>query len=160
MPDWFVVNTADAQWEQMEPAGRWVHYEREQRFPHFGINIHVVEPGQANAMYHREDTQEAFLVLHGECLLIVEEQEVPMRQWDFFHCAPGTAHVIVGAGDGPCAVLMVGSRHLGDDDGIEYPRSELASRHGAGVARTTSSPAEAYAGWGDARPIDDAPWPL
>ena len=144
----------------MDPAGRWVRFESdEERFPHFGINIHVVEPGQANSKYHREATQEAFLVLHGECLLIVEGQERPLRQWDFFHCAPGTAHTIVGAGDGPCAILMVGARHLEDDE-VEYPFSELAARHGGSAARTTRDSKEAYEGWGEAHPIDDVGWPL
>jgi quercetin dioxygenase-like cupin family protein len=37
-------------------------------------------------MYHREKAQEGFLVLSGECLLVVEGEERPLRQWDFFHC--------------------------------------------------------------------------
>lgn len=48
--------------------------------------------------------------LSGACTLIVEEQERPLRRWDYFHCPAGTRHVIVGAGDGPCVVLMVGAR--------------------------------------------------
>jgi quercetin dioxygenase-like cupin family protein len=51
--------------------------------------------------------QEGFLVLSGECTLIVEEEERPLRQWDYFHCPADTRHVIVGAGDGPCAILMI-----------------------------------------------------
>ena len=34
----------------------------------------------------------------------------PCGQWDFVHCPAGTKHVFVGAGDGPCAILMVGAR--------------------------------------------------
>ena len=50
--------------------------------------------------------------------------------------------MFVGAGEGPCAVLAVGTR-LSDD--VIYPASELAQRHGAGVQRETSDPREAYA---------------
>ena len=48
-------------------------------------------------MYHREHAQEAFLVLEGECTLIVEGEERTLRQWDFFYCAPETEHIIVRA---------------------------------------------------------------
>jgi hypothetical protein len=70
----------------------------------------VLEPGVPMSMYHWETDQEDFLVLSGEALLIVEGQERPLRQWDFVHCPPGAQHVIVGAGDGPCTILGVGSR--------------------------------------------------
>ena len=46
-------------------------------------------------MYHREKGQEAFLVLAGECTLIVEEKERRLVAWDFFYCAPETEHIIV-----------------------------------------------------------------
>jgi len=48
----------------------------------------------------------------------------------------------VGAGDGPCAVLMVGAR---PDVEVVYPVSEPARRHGASVERETRSADEAYA---------------
>jgi uncharacterized cupin superfamily protein len=70
-------------------------------------------------------------------------REVPLRQWDYFHCPRGTPHAIVGAGDGSSLVLAVGSR-IGPDV-ILYPRDETALRHGAGVDQDTPSPKEAYA---------------
>jgi uncharacterized cupin superfamily protein len=103
-------------------------------------------------MYHRENEQEDFLVLAGECLLLVEGQERHLHQWDFVHCPPWTEHVLVGAGDGPCAVLALGARTGGD---IVYPVSELALRHGAGVERETPNPQEAYA---DVEPDGDVPF--
>jgi uncharacterized cupin superfamily protein len=90
------------------------------RFDEFGINLNVLQPGQPMTMYHCGRYQEGFLVLRGECLLIVEGQEVPMSQWDYFHCPPDVAHAIVGAGDGTCLVLAVGNR-VGPDV-IVYPR--------------------------------------
>jgi len=103
----------------------------------------VVQPGQASGLYHAESNQENFLVLAGECLLLVEGEQRPLRAWDFVHCPPGTAHAFVGAGDGPCVIFMTGGRTREKD--TVYPRSELARRHGAGVETETRSPSEAYA---------------
>ena len=94
-------------------------------------------------MYHRERRQEGFLVLSGECLLIVEGETRTLGAWDFFHCPGGTAHVIVGAGDGPAVVIAVGSR--GGREGLVYQVDAAATEHGAGVERQTTKPGEAYA---------------
>lgn len=80
-----------------------------------------------------------------------------MKQWDYLHCPPGTAHITIGAGDGPCAILMVGTRSR--EARIHYPVDPAAARHGASVDVATDSPKEAYAG---RPPIEPAPspWPL
>ena len=145
---WFVLNVRDARWLDGGKFGAYTRFEGDVRFPQFGINIGVLEPGQPSCWYHAEEDQEGFLVLSGEALLIVEGEERPLKQWDFFHCAPWTEHVIVGAGDGPCAILAVGPRPGGD---IVYPVSEVALRHGAGVETETRSGEEAY----DGLPPDD-----
>jgi hypothetical protein len=64
------------------------------------------------------------------------------------HCPPGTKHVIVGAGDGPCLVLCVGARYRsqGPDWGA-YTVDDAAIRHGAGVESETTEPSEAYVGF-------------
>jgi quercetin dioxygenase-like cupin family protein len=110
-------------------------------FGQCGINVTVLEPGQTSPC-HREQNQEAFLVVSGECALILEGEERRLRAWDFFHCPAWTEHVFVGAGDGPCVIVMAGAR-LGP--GVHYPVSELAARHGASVAKETSDWREAYA---------------
>jgi uncharacterized cupin superfamily protein len=102
-------------------------------------------------MYHGEDAQEDFLVLSGECLLLVEGEERRLRTWDLVHCPPWTEHIFVGAGEGPCVVLAVGARRKGR--GIRYPVSELALRHRAGVEVETTEPKEAYAWFSGDRPI-------
>lgn len=142
---WFVVNLAEARGERTPDLGAYMRLEsREHRFPHFGINVHVLKPGEPSAMYHGEAAQEAFLVLYGECLLIVEEEERLLRQWDFFHCPPWVDHITVGAGDGPCAILMIGRR--GEEfEPVRYPVSEVAGRHGASVPEATDDPERAYA---------------
>ena len=92
-------------------------------------------PGEPNCLYHSESQQEAFLVLSGEGKLLVEGEERPIRQWDFVHCPAGTEHVFVGAGDGPCAILMIGART--PDEQLLYPVSELAARYGASAEEET-----------------------
>jgi uncharacterized cupin superfamily protein len=136
-PGWFVVNLDGAAGARSERHGHWTELEpREARFEDYGINVHVVLPGQPNAMYHGEDAQEDFLVLHGECIAIVEDEELRLRAWDLVHCPRGTRHVFIGAGDGPCAILMVGARR---GEKTEYPPSEIAARHGA-VAEDPENP--------------------
>ena len=75
----------------------------------------------------------------GECLLLVEGEERPLRAWDFVHCPANTAHGFVATGEAPCDVLMAGSRGPGWPEGIVYPRADIALRHGAGVDAETSS---------------------
>jgi uncharacterized cupin superfamily protein len=141
---WFVMNARESRWRDAGPLGFFCNFEGKRRFPELGVNLNVLEPGQPMSMYHRENAQEAFLVLAGECVLIVEGEERELEAWDFFHCPPQTEHVIVGAGDGPAVVLAVGARGR-RRKGFVYPVSEAALRHGAGVERETTSPAEAYA---------------
>ena len=94
-------------------------------------------------MYHAEADQEDFLVVAGEAVLIVEDAERPLRAWDFVHCPPDTAHMIVGAGEGPCVVIAVGARER--YGAIQYIVSEAALRHRAGVEVPTGDPSVAYA---------------
>ena len=142
---WFVLNARESRWKSEGPLGRYCKFEGKRRFPQLGINISVLEPGQAIGKYHRENAQEGFLVVAGECLLIVEEQERTLTTWDYFHCPSGTDHIILGSGEGPAIVVAVGARGREVGGGLVYPVSELASRHDAGVARETTDPAEAYA---------------
>lgn len=150
---WFVVNARDAAWWKTETFGAWTAFEGEQRFPELGIGVNVLWPGQSNGLYHRESVQEDFLVISGECLVLIEGEERRLKAWDFVHCPGGTDHIFVGAGDGPCVIVMVGSRapHT-----IVYPVSALAQRYGAGVERETGVPKDAYAPFDDGGP---APMP-
>ena len=122
-----------------------------------GVNVQIMQPGQPNCRYHSEPVQEDFLVLNGECIVILEGEQQLLRRWDFVHCPAGTEHVFVGAGDGPCAVLMIGSRR---EDGVHYPVNELAATYDASVTTPTDDPAEAYADWNvePKAPIPN-PWP-
>ena len=172
-PGWFVVNAARAAWVRNDSFGGRCVFESSERvlmerpdlepqwFDETGFTLAVLEPGKPSGMYHAESTQEDFLVLAGTCLLLIEEQERPLRAWDFVHCPPGTRHTFVGTGDGPCVIFMTGARH--EDDEIVYPRSEPARARGAGVETETPDPGEAYAPfarWRLGRPDawPDLPW--
>ena len=154
---WYVVNARDSRWWGNEKFGLITSFEGDDgaRFEEFGINIRVLEPGQPNALYHGESGQEDFLVLFGKCLLLVEGEERQLEQWDFVHCPPMTEHICVGAGDGPCAILMVGTRPADpEQEKLLYPVADVALRHNAGVEQETTSGDEAYADtpdWGGGR---------
>jgi uncharacterized cupin superfamily protein len=165
---WFVVNVRDAAWLTNEAFGARCVFEangpvlrkrpdlEQQRFEQLGLTLAVVAPGKPSGLYHAESAQEDFLVLSGECLMLVEGEERRLRAWDFVHCPPGTAHVFVASGESPCVILMTGARTPGRT--IVYPDSEGARRHGAGVEQETTSPAEAYASLPDWQPERPADW--
>lgn len=158
---WFVVNVRDAAWLVNEKFAAAGIFEGESvQFAQLDYTIVVLQPRQPSGLYHAEANQEDFLVLTGECLLLVEAEERRLRAWDFVHCPPATEHIFVGAGDGPCVIFMVGARSA--ERSIVYPRSDVAVRHGAGVETETAMPAEAYApfpAWRPGRPdAQGLPW--
>ena len=161
---WFVVNIRDGLWMTNEHFGAACIFEGDSApFADVGFTLAVLQPGQSGGLYHREANQEDFLVLAGECVLLIEGEERALRAWDFVHCPANTEHIFVGMGDGPCVIFMTGARKDWPEKGIVYPRSELALRHGAGVETETSSPAAAYAPfprWKPGRPVtwNDLPW--
>ena len=141
---WFIVNARESRWRNEGPLGSYCTFEGKRRFPQLGINISVLEPGEAMGMYHREKAQEGFLVVAGECLLIVEGEKRLLQAWDFFHCPGGTEHIVVATGEEAAIVVAVGARGRGVGGGVVYLVSEIAARHGASVERETTSSAEAY----------------
>ena len=157
-PGWYVLNVADAHWRDSPHFGLYTRLEGDFRHGDFGLNIGVLAPGQPAALYHREDEQEGFLVLKGECVLLVEGEERTLRQWDFFHSPRWTDHIIVGAGDGPATLLAVGARLT---NAVVYPHDPgLAARHPRAVAaETTPHPSVAYEGMLDETAADfDPTW--
>jgi uncharacterized cupin superfamily protein len=159
MDEPFIVNMADAPTVSHSRRATIIDFEPEgSPFPDTGVNVQIMQPGQPNGRYHSEPVQEDFLVLRGECIVILEGEEKRMRQWDFLHCPAGVEHIFVGAGDGPCAVLMIGSRRKIE---VHYPANDVAARYDASVKTPTNDPAEAYADWRQEpwQPVP-SPWPL
>ena len=156
---WFVVSIPEAAWVTNDVRGAACIFEGDDApFPDIGFTLGVLQPGQAGGRYHREANQEDFLVLAGECVLVIEGQERRLEAWDFVHCPANTEHGFVGAGDGPCVIFAVGARKGWPEKGIVYTRSEAALRHGIGVEKETTSPAEAYAPFPAWRPGPPDSW--
>jgi len=154
---WFVVNLDDIKWDTVEGGGTWCAFEhRGSRDNLVGVGVHVLPPGESSGMYHREDEQEGFLVLSGECLLIVEGEERRLGPWDYFHCPPDTGHLTIGAGEQGCAIFMLGSRRPGT--ATVYPVEPAAARYGKSVAEETTDSREAYKNRPPILPAR-SPWP-
>ena len=133
-PGWFVVNVRDAAWVSGGHFGDACVFEGDAvPFGQVGYTLAVLRPGQPSALYHREADQEDFLVLAGECLLLVEEQERRLRAWDFVHCPPDTEHIFVGAGDAPCVIFMAGARTRGARQRLRPLGARAAPRRGRGA---------------------------
>jgi uncharacterized cupin superfamily protein len=140
---WFVVNARDAAWTSNDRVGGVCIFEsddfvlrgrpdlEEYVKPAAGFGLRVMWPGQPTSWYHAESVQEDFLVVAGECILIVDDEERRLRPWDYVHCPPGTAHALVGAGDGPCVVVCAGNRDDDERFWRESRPSEVARGHGA-----------------------------
>jgi uncharacterized cupin superfamily protein len=142
---WYVLNAKRARWQHLgDFGGSDCSFEGDERFDEFGFHLGVAQPGTPISMYHSEDHQEGFLILSGECLAIVEGEEVPLKAWDYFHCPAGTPHTLVATGDAPCLAIGVGGR-VGDDR-TRYLPDPVAARHGAAVDVETCDPKVAYEG--------------
>jgi uncharacterized cupin superfamily protein len=145
---WFVVNVRDT---------RWLHHDLrsfcrfggqgEAHFDDLGVSLYWLRPGQAMSLYHHEAGQEDFLVLTGDCTLVIDGQERALETWDFVHCPPRTAHTIVATGDQPALVLGVGARK--EKGSARYPVDPLAIAHRAGVPDESVTAQETYASFGE-----------
>jgi uncharacterized cupin superfamily protein len=147
---WYVLNMKDAEWRHADGRGAVCvaldDFEGARRSDQLGVNLFVLGPGEAMAMYHWEADQEDFLVVSGEAVLIIEGKERQLRAWDFVHCPPNTKHVILGAGSGPCLVIAVGARaHDGQPEALGFTYDEAAKRHRVSVDEDTMDPDVAYA---------------
>jgi uncharacterized cupin superfamily protein len=143
---WYVLGLRDAEWRHADGRGAVCvvldDFEG-RRGPHqLAVNPFVLMPGEPMAQYHWEADQEDFLVVAGEAVLIVDGEERHLRAWDLVHSPPGTKHVIVGGGTGPCVVIAVGARA---HDELGFPAEETAKRHGASVEEDTLDGGVAYA---------------
>ena len=138
MTDWLVRNACDLDWSE-NALGAYCDLLQggDDAAEEFAINLNVLPQGAPMALYHHEPHQEGFLVLRGACTVPVEGEERPLREWDYFHCPPGVAHVVVGASEEPALVLAVGSRVGGGR--ATYPEDP--------------DPRAAYAAFGEARKV-------
>jgi uncharacterized cupin superfamily protein len=152
---WFVVNARDAAWATLPRGGTWVAFEAAGVPNQIGAGLHLLPPGESTGFYHREGNQEGFLVLEGECLVVVEGEERILRQWDYFHCPPQTGHIMIGGSEQPCVLFTFGNRLESAE--TRYEVEPAAAKHDASVAKATGSSLEAY-GPREFSPAP-SPWP-
>lgn len=147
---WFVVNVRDARWlhNRMRSVCRFGG-EGEAHFDDLGVSLYWLQPGEPMSLYHHEAGQEDFLVLMGECILVIEGDKRPLEAWDFVHSPPRTAHTIV-AGSQPALVLGVGARK--EKGSARYPVEPVAIAHGAGVPDESATAQDVYASFGEPTP--------
>lgn len=88
---WFVVNVRDAAWETSGFGGMCAFEGADASLRQLDINVRVLRP-DSSWLYHSESNKEDFLVVAGECLLLVEGEERSLKAWDFVH---GT-HTLTG----------------------------------------------------------------
>ena len=146
---WYVRNVSELEWDDRGPRGHVTDLVVDED-AQVHANLFVLGPGEMMSMYHWEADQEDFFVLAGEAVLIVEDEERPLRQWDFFHCPPDVPHTIVGAGTRPTTILAIGAReHQAGAGWGGYPYSEVAMKHDASAPEETTSAKVAYARFPD-----------
>ena len=147
--NWYVRSLRDLPWADRGPRG-FVTDLVDDDDAQVGVNLFVLGPGEPMSMYHWETDQEGFLVLAGEAIAIVEDEEHPLRQWDYFHCPSPVPHTIVGAGSGPSAIVAIGAReHQAGPGWGGYPYSDVAMKHDASAEEETTSAKVAYARFPD-----------
>jgi uncharacterized cupin superfamily protein len=151
MTDWRVRNARDLRWTEND-MGVYCDLLQggDDGAMEFAINLNVLPKGAPMAIYHREPHQEGFLVLRGQCVAIIDGEEVALREWDYFHCPANVSHVVVGASDEPALVLAVGSRIGGG--AATYPPEPLAARYRASTTEDMDA-AAAYAQFGEQREV-------
>ena len=71
---WFVLNARDVSWITSQERGQDTDFEGRQEWSQLGFRIQVLSPGQ-RGIYHGESGQEDFLVVSGECVLVIEGEE-------------------------------------------------------------------------------------
>jgi uncharacterized cupin superfamily protein len=79
-----VINLADAPAIGAPRGPTFIRLEPDGvTWPDTGVNVQVMQPGEPNGRYHSEPVQEDFLVLYGECIAIIDDEQRALRQWDF-----------------------------------------------------------------------------
>ena len=103
-PGWFVVNAGEAAWVRNDAFGARCVFESSPRvlaerpdaapqpFAQTGFTLAVLEPASRRACTTRSRARRTSSCSSGTCVLLIEEEERPLRAWDFVHCPPGTRH--------------------------------------------------------------------
>ena len=83
----------------------------------FGMNQIVLQPRQRGRIHRHERQEEVYLVLEGELTLLVEGEEMTLRQGELIRVAPALRRQLVNLGPRPLVMLALGGdgEHHGRD---------------------------------------------
>ena len=97
----------------------------------FGVNITRLPASSASALRHAHEKQDEFVyILEGECILVTNAGETPMKagMCAGFRAGTGDAHHLVNRGGADCVYLEIGDRTLFES--VDYPDDDLMVRPG------------------------------
>ena len=137
---WFVVNARDAAWLTSEHGGRspgslCCFESPELAFPQLGVWTPRPGAGSAERPLPRRDAAGGVPRARRGVQAARGGQGAAPAGVGLLPQPSGTEHIFVGAGDGPCMILMTGAR---SEEEVHYPVSELAARYGASVEEETT----------------------
>ena len=98
----------------------------------FGVNLTKLEPGAATSIRHWHEQEDEFVyILAGECVLVEDGGEVPLKAGDCagFKANVPNGHHLVNKSDRDAVYLEIGTRakseraHYPDDD-LSFERDE------------------------------------
>ena len=117
----------------MEPGTTRAHLDRDTRerfvplrrqlgVRTFGMNQIVLQPRQRGRIHRHERQEEVYLVLEGELTLLVEGEEMTLRQGELIRVAPALRRQLVNVGPRPLILLALagdGEHHGRDGEAFE-----------------------------------------
>ena len=105
MADGFTIKHLDG----FEKNGRWSLVRRGLAVESFGLNVVEIEPGYSIPEHDEleRDQEEVFVVLDGECVMVVDGEDHPAPAGTFVRVAPKPLRTIRNDGDAPARVLIV-----------------------------------------------------
>ena len=92
-----------------ETNGRWSLVRRGLGVESFGLNVVEIEPGYSIPEHDEtgRDQEEVFVVLEGDCVMIIDGEEHPAPQGTFVRVAPAPNRTVRNDADAPAKVLIV-----------------------------------------------------
>jgi quercetin dioxygenase-like cupin family protein len=99
----------------LDTSERFVPLRRELGISSFGMNEIVLQPGQRGRIHRHERQEEVYLVLQGILTLLVEREEIELREGELIRIAPPLRRQLVNRGPGRVVLLVLGGE--GEHDG-------------------------------------------
>jgi uncharacterized cupin superfamily protein len=104
---------------RIDPAAsdRFVSLRRALGVESFGINQLTLEPGQRGRIHRHRVQEEVYLVVRGTLTLVVEGNELELREGELVRVAPSVRRQLVNRASTPCILVALGGsgEHVGRD---------------------------------------------